>query len=99
MRRVKKAEAFGNAFAQIFAVNLERHVAADVDGPQVCGRNTIADPVRHDLAHAARGLQADGVEASRNKAAFQFSAFTQMISHVRRKAFGTAEEFLNARFF
>ena len=69
MRRVKKAEAFGNALAQIFAVNLERHIAADIDGPQVCGRNTIADPVRHDLAHAARGLQADGIEASGHKAA------------------------------
>ena len=99
MRRVKKAKAFGNAFAQIFAVNLERHVAADIDGPKVCGRNTIADPVRHDLAHATSRLQADGIEASGDKAAFQFSAFTQMVSHVRGEAFGTAEEFLNTRFF
>ena len=69
MRRVQQPKALGHALTQIFPVNLERHVTANIDRPQISRRNSVADPIGHNLANAACGLQADGVKARRDKAA------------------------------
>ena len=99
MRRVEQPKALGHALAQIFAVNLERHVASNIDCPEIRRRNSITDPVGHHLANAACGLQADGVETSGDKAPLQLGTFAEMIAHIGGEAFRTTEEFLNARFF
>ncbi len=53
VRRVQQAETFADPLAQVLAVALERHVAADVDLPQVGRRMAGAHPLGHDLADTA----------------------------------------------
>ena len=96
VRRVQQPQALADPFAQIFAVDLERHVAANVDRPQVSRRDTVADPFGHDLADATRRLQADRIQSCGDEAPRQLSAFTQMVAHIGCEAFRAAEEFLDA---
>ncbi|MBC7522153.1 MAG: hypothetical protein H7268_13815, partial [Sandarakinorhabdus sp.] len=99
VRRVQQPQAFADPFAQIFAVDLERHVAADIDRPKVGGRDAVADPFGHHLADAAGRLQPDGIQPGGDETPRQFGAFAQVIAHIRGKAFGSAEEFLDAGIF
>ena len=93
MRRVKQAEAFCDPFAKVLSVVLKRHIAANVDRPQVRRRDPIADPFGHHLAHAAGRLQADRIEPRCHKTALELGAFAKVVTHVRGEALRPAEEF------
>ena len=97
MRRVQQPQAFRDARAQVFAIDLERQVAPHVDLPQIRRRVPVADPFGDDLADAARGLQADGIESGGDEAIAEFGRLAQVIAHVGRKTLRAAKEFLNAR--
>ena len=96
MRGVQKTEALRYALPQVFAVDLERHIAPHVDFPQIERRVPVADPFGDDLADAAGGLQTDGVESGGDKAILQFGRLAQVVAHIRCKALRAAKEFLNA---
>ena len=72
VHRIKQPQALGHPFAQVLAVALERHVAADVDRPQIDRGDAVADPVGHDLADPAGRLEPDGVQPCRDEASLQF---------------------------
>ncbi len=99
VRGVQQSQTLGNSFLQILSIDLERHVAPYIDLPQVDGRMAVADPFGDDLADAAGGLQADGIEAGRDEAILELGRFSEVVAHVRCKAFGSAEEFLDAGAF
>ena len=93
---IEQAQALGHAFAQVFAVALERHVAAHVHFPQVRWGAPGAHPFRHHLAYPARGLQADGIQTRSNEAVIELRRLAQVVTHVGREALRAAEELLDA---
>ena len=90
--RVEQAETFANPFAQVVAVALEGLVAAHIDFPQVGRWMSAANPFRNDLADAAGGLQADGIQPRRDEAIPALRRLANVVAHIRREAFGSAEE-------
>ena len=96
VRCVEQPQAFAHPIAQVTAVDLEGHVAANIDGPQIRRRHAVAHPFGHHLADAARRLQPDRIETGGNETPFKLRYLPDMVAHVRREAFRTAEEFLQA---
>ena len=82
---------------KVLPVTLKRHVAPDIHFPQIHRWSAVANPLGGDLAHTPRRLQADRVESCCDKTIFEFGRLTQVITHIRRKALGAAEELLDAR--
>ncbi len=96
VRRIQQAQALADPFLQILAIALERHVAPHVHFPQVDRRMTVADPLGHDFADAAGGLQADGVQPGSDETIAELGRLADVIAHVRGKALGSAEKLLHA---
>ena len=59
----------------------------------------VANPLGDHLADAARGLQADGIEAGRDEAILELGGFAEVVADIGRKTLGAAKELLNAGFF
>ena len=96
MHGVEQPERLDGAIAQIALVTLEGRAAADVDVPQVDGRVPVHDPVCEHLAGAARGLDADGVEARRHEQAAGLGRFAEQVAVIGREALRPVEEHLYA---
>ena len=96
---VKQAQGLDSAVAQIAAVALEGHDAADVHVPQIHRRMAVQHPIGQHLARATGRLDADGVKACGHKQIAHLGRFAQQIAVVGGKAFGAVEEQIDAGFF
>ena len=92
VRGVQQAEALGYAFAQVLAIALKGLVAAHIHFPEVLRRVADAYPLGDHPADAAGGLQTDGIQARRHEAIVEFRRLADVVAHVRRKTFRSAEE-------
>ena len=95
VHRVEEPQRLRGAIGEVFLVRLERQRSADVDVEEIHGRVAVDDPVGEDLASAARGLDADRVEARRHEQIVVFSRWAEEIAVVRREAFRSVEEQLH----
>ena len=92
---IEPAQGFRHPLAQVFGIDLERHVAANIDGPQVDRRQAVAHPFRQHQADASGRLDADGIETGGDEQAIQPRSLAQMIAVVRRETFRATEKSLN----
>src|SRR5580658_10936000 len=78
MRGVEEPQALRDARTQVFAIDLERHVAPDIDFPQIERRVSVADPLGNDFADAAGRLQSDGIEPGRDETVLELRRLAEM---------------------
>ena len=95
---VQQAQRFHRAVAQVAAVALERHGAADVHVPQIHGRVAVQHPVGQHLACATGGLNANRIEPGGDKQVAHLGRFAQQVAVVGREALGAVEKQVDAGF-
>ena len=95
--RVVQAQRLDGAVGEVAAVRVERGEAADVDVPQVERRLAVDDPLRDELARAARVRDARRVEAGADEVAGERRRLAEDEVAVAGEALGAVQQHLHLR--